>query len=214
MKNNSIIHIGTSGWQYDHWQGPFYPEQLPKQSFLAHYGQQFQTVEINNTFYQLPAAKTLANWQALVPDDFVFAVKASRYITHMKKLKDPQKAIANFFERIPALGHKLGPILFQLPPNWKFNAGRLQDFLAALPRQHRYAFELRAPGWLNDHAYQLLADYNVALCIYDFDGRLSPKKVTADFVYIRLHGPEAKYQGKYNPETLSGWADAISSWMS
>ena len=122
MKENSHIHIGTSGWHYDHWQGPFYPEHLAKSDFLAFYQKHFQTVEINNSFYHLPAEKTLREWRDKVPPGFVFAVKGSRYITHMKKLKEPQQSVQRFLDRVQILGDRLGPILFQLPPRWHFNA--------------------------------------------------------------------------------------------
>lgn len=207
------MHIGTSGWHYEHWEGPFYPEDVAKGDYLTYYCQHLQTVEVNNSFYQLPKAKTLRAWRETVPEGFVFAVKASRYITHMKKLKDPEKPVTNFIERVEALGNMLGPILFQLPPNWHFNGNRLAAFLDVLPPDHRYAFELRDPDWINDQAYALLEAHNAAFCIYDFHGRQSPKQVTADFVYVRLHGPHDAYQGKYDTEALSGWAGAFSAWL-
>jgi len=212
MNNKGLIHIGTSGWHYDHWRGPFYPEDLAKKEFLAFYRQQFHTVEINNSFYQLPSEKTLAEWRDSVPVEFIFAVKGSRYITHMKKLKDPRQSVPPLLERIQVLGDRLGPILFQLPPRWHFNEERLQAFLESLPSDYRYALELRDPSWLNKEAYRLLSKYGAAFCIYEFAGRLSPKEVTADFVYIRLHGPGDAYQGRYDRQTLAGWAGAISAW--
>jgi uncharacterized protein YecE (DUF72 family) len=209
----SNLHIGTSGWHYEHWEGPFYPKDIAKSGYLAYYVQHLQTVEINNTFYQLPDTATLRTWRETVPEDFTFAVKASRYITHMKKLKDPQEPVPNFLERIDVLGDTLGPILFQLPPNWYFNGERLEAFLETLPSGYRYTFELRDPDWINDEAYALLEAHNAAFCIYDFHGRQSPKMVTADFVYVRLHGPYEAYRGKYDTETLSGWAGAVSTWL-
>jgi uncharacterized protein YecE (DUF72 family) len=207
------IHIGTSGWHYEHWEGPFYPDTVAKRDYLAYYIKHLSTVEVNNTFYQLPEEGTLINWRDTVPEDFVFAVKASRYITHMKKLKDPQEPVTTFLGRIDALGDNLGPILFQLPPRWYFNRERLASFLEVLPSGQRYAFELRDPDWLNEQAYQILAEHNAALCIYDFKGRQAPKKVTADFVYVRLHGPNGAYQGKYSAEALTGWAEDMSRWQ-
>jgi uncharacterized protein YecE (DUF72 family) len=209
----ATIHIGTSGWHYEHWEGPFYPEGIAKGDYLDYYVERLRTVEINNTFYQLPEEKTLRNWRETVPERFVFAVKASRYITHMKKLKDPEEPVATFLGRIELLGDRLGPILFQLPPNWRFNGKRLATFLEELPARHRYTFELRDPSWLNDEAYEVLEAHNSALCLYDFHGRQSPKKVTADFVYVRLHGPYGAYRGKYSVETLAGWAGAFSAWL-
>lgn len=206
------IHIGTSGWHYKHWEGVFYPEGLATESWLGYYLEHLETVEINNTFYQLPKETTLSKWRESVPEGFVFAVKASRYITHMKKLKDPQNSVNTFLSRIETLGPNLGPILFQLPPNWHFNGERLNAFLDVLPPCRRYAFELRDPDWLNEEAYAILEEHDAAFCIYDFHGRQSPKQVTADFVYVRLHGPYGPYRGKYDAETLAGWAGAISAW--
>jgi uncharacterized protein YecE (DUF72 family) len=206
------IHVGTSGWHYQHWRGPFYPEDISDGEMLAFYTGRLQTVEINNTFYQLPERETLATWRETVPKGFLFAVKANRYITHMKKLKDPEEPVDRFLSRITALGDHLGPILFQLPPNWHFNAGRLRSFLEILPPHHRYAFELRDPDWVCPEAYQILAEHEAAFCIYDFHGRQSPTEVTADFVYVRLHGPYDAYRGKYDTETLSGWAGAFATW--
>jgi uncharacterized protein YecE (DUF72 family) len=205
--------IGTSGWHYKYWRGPFYPEDLALEGFLEYYAGRFQTVEINNSFYQLPQEKTLRQWRQAVPENFIFAVKASRFITHMKKLKDPQPALATFLERVKSLGEKLGPILFQLPPRWRFNPARLDDFLKALPREYRYTMEFRDPSWLNDRTYAALSEHRVAFCIYDFAGFLSPMEVTANFVYLRLHGPEGPYQGQYQTRILAGWSQAISGWL-
>lgn len=212
MGRETGIRIGTSGWHYDHWSGPFYPEDLRKDEFLDYYAGQFQSVEINNSFYRLPSEKTLVRWREGVPDGFIFAVKASRYITHMKKLKDPQEPVSNFVQRVKLLGGKLGPILFQLPPRWNVNAKRLQSFLEVLPQGYRYAFEFRDPSWFDAGVYELLKGHGSAFCMYDFDRRLSPKEVTADFVYVRFHGPEGPYQGQYDTETLAGWAGAFSTW--
>jgi uncharacterized protein YecE (DUF72 family) len=206
------IHIGTSGWHYDHWRGPFYPNDLGPEGFLQFYASRFHTVEINNSFYQLPTEPALSAWRATVPPGFVFAIKGSRFITHMKKLKDPERSLAPFLERVALLEASLGPILFQLPPRWHFNADRLAAFLTALPGARRYTLELRDLSWINDRTLNLLAWHNVAFCIYELDGYLSPKETTADFVYIRLHGPGGPYQGCYGAQTLSGWAGAISAW--
>jgi uncharacterized protein YecE (DUF72 family) len=206
------IYIGTSGWHYEHWLGPFYPEELSSDQWLSYYAGRFHSVEINNTFYQLPDKETFTTWRERVPADFIFSVKASRYITHMKKLKDPQQPLTKFFNNVEELGDKLGPILFQLPPNWHFNEQRLAGFLDALPQGYRYVFEFRDPSWFDQRAYELLARHNAAFCIYDLNGRLSPKKITADHVYVRLHGPGPPYQGKYDIQTLSGWAGAFSAW--
>lgn len=208
----SEIHIGTSGWNYDHWRGPFYPEELPTHQWLDYYSERFHTVEVNNTFYQLPKKSTFRQWREASPAGFIFAVKASRYITHMKKLKEPKESLCNFLENVRLLEDKLGPILFQLPPNWKFNEERLAAFLELLPDEFQYTFEFRDQRWINDRACQLLREKNIALCIYELAGYLSPGEVTADLVYLRLHGPGDKYQGKYNDETLGKWAETFRQW--
>lgn len=211
MKDKSI-HIGTSGWNYKHWKGSFYPEDLSSGEWLNFYAKHLHTVEINNTFYRLPEKKILAKWLDMVSPQFIFAVKASRYITHMKKLKDPVQGLENFLPRIKALRDKLGPILFQLPPHWHLNLERLKSFLQALPREFRYTFEFRDSSWWMDEVYDLLENQGAAFCIFELAGQLSPKQVTADFVYVRLHGPGDAYQGKYDNRALAGWAGAFSSW--
>jgi uncharacterized protein YecE (DUF72 family) len=213
MINPGEIHIGTSGWHYDHWKGPFYPDNTAAEEMLPYYVTHFHTVEINNSFYQLPNKATLEHWKKTVPADFIFALKGSRYITHMKKLKDPSQGVPPLLEVASVLGEKLGPLLFQLPPRWRMNGERLDAFLEFLPRDFRYAFEFRDPSWFTDHTYKALAKRGAAFCIYHLAGRLSPKEVTADFVYVRLHGPEGAYQGQYDGKTLSGWAGAFSTWL-
>jgi uncharacterized protein YecE (DUF72 family) len=212
MKERGYIHIGTSGWHYEHWKGHFYPENLSSSDVLDYYLQYFHTVEINNTFYQLPNEQTFVNWFNKVPDDFIFAVKASRYITHMKKLKEAERTLAPLLERVKILGKKMGPILFQLPPRWNFNLDRLNAFLQALPSGHRYAIEFRDSRWLTDKTYEALAEHQVAFCIYDFNGLLSPREVTADLIYLRLHGPDGPYKGCYDTHFLAGWAGAFATW--
>lgn len=208
------ILTGTSGWHYGHWAGPFYPHDLPHAEWLDFYMQRFGTVEINNTFYRLPEKDVLREWRDRVGKDFVFSIKASRYITHMKKLKDPPKSLEKFFSRIGALGDSGGPVLFQLPGRFRFNAGRLEAFLEALPGGRRYAFEFRDRSWENDETYRMLSDRGTALCVYDMEGRTSPREVTGDFVYVRLHGPGRAYEGSYDAKALSGWAGAFSTWAS
>ncbi|MFO8058387.1 MAG: DUF72 domain-containing protein [bacterium] len=212
MAKKGKARIGTSGWHYDHWGGTFYPEDIPKKRFLDYYRQCFDSAEINNSFYQLPSEKTLAGWRDAVPEGFVFAVKGSRYTTHMKKLKDPQQSTDKLFDRIGALGGKLGPVLFQLPPKWGFNRERLEEFLENMPEHFRLAFEFRDRSWYNETTYKLLRDHNAAFCIYELDGHVSPLQVTSDFVYIRLHGPEGPYEGSYSKKVLSRWADRIKEW--
>lgn len=207
------IHIGTSGWHYTHWKGSFYPQDLPERDFLAFYGRHFQTAEINNTFYRLPDTKTIGGWLDQTAKDFLFSVKASRYITHMKKLKDPQEPLAAFLGAVTALKRKLGPILFQLPPRWHFNPERLQTFLELLPGNYRYVFEFRDESWFRAECYDILSRHQAAFCLYELAGRLSPKEITADFIYVRLHGPGGAYKGQYDASALSGWAGAFSAWL-
>ena len=181
------------------------------QFYLGH----FDTVEINNSFYRLPSASTFDNWRRLAPPDFCFAVKASRYLTHMKKLKDPAPALQRFLPLVELLGDKLGPILFQLPPRWSCNTGRLEEFLGTLPDRYRYSFECRDPSWHVPEVYELLAHYNAAFCIYELAGFRSPIRLTADFTYVRLHGPTNKaYQGSYAPAALRVWSNRIRKWRS
>ena len=207
------IRIGTSGWHYKHWLGAFYPERLPASKMLGFYLQRFDAVEINNTFYKLPRVEMLRAWRDATPPDFCFAVKGSRFITHNKKLKDPENAIENILPRVvEGLGAKLGPVLWQLPPKWKQNVERLEEFLAVLPRELRYAFEFRHESWITGETLAVLRRYNAAFCIYELAGYHSPIEITADWAYVRLHGPEGKYQGSYPRATLRCWADRIADW--
>lgn len=208
----SVIRIGTSGWHYKHWRGPFYPTDLPASEMFAFYMEHFDTVEINNSFYHLPSAETFVSWKEAAPKGFLFAVKGSRFITHMKKLSDPETSVEKFVERITHLGRKLGPILWQLPPHWQVNPQRLDEFLAAIPRRFRSAFELRDPSWFNEEVNAVLRKHRAAFCIYDFDRRQSPRTVTVDFVYVRLHGPEGKYAGSYSDAALRDWARQFRAW--
>jgi uncharacterized protein YecE (DUF72 family) len=180
---------------------------------LEFYFQRFDTVEINNSFYRLPSEAAFDAWQAATPADFCFAVKASRYITHMKKLKDPEPALEKFLPRAERLGPKLGPVLFQLPPWWEVNPERLESFLSVLPRTHLYAFEFRNPGWHCTQIRGILRRHNAAFCLYELSGFQSEFVLTADWTYIRLHGPGGAYQGCYHLSALQAWADRISHWL-
>jgi uncharacterized protein YecE (DUF72 family) len=207
------IHIGTSGWHYKHWLGTFYPEGTKQSEQFAYYLQHFDTVEINNSFYKLPTRETFSKWKASVPDNFIFVVKANRFITHMKKLSDPAESLTRFMANVSALGARLGPILFQLPPGWKLNLERFDEFLQALPPRHRYVFEFRNASWYTDEIYALLRQHNCAFCIYELAGHTTPLAVTADFVYVRLHGPGTdKYQGSYTEAALKEWARRCKAW--
>ncbi|MDZ7748814.1 MAG: DUF72 domain-containing protein [Halofilum sp. (in: g-proteobacteria)] len=206
------LHVGTSGWSYPHWSGPFYPQDLPERDWLGYYARRFTSVEINNSFYRLPATSTLESWRDTVPAGFEFAVKASRYVTHMKKLKDPEDTMPGLLARMERLGDRLGPVLLQLPPHWRCNPERLRAFLEALPPAHRYAFELRDPSWFDERVFELLARFDAAFCVYDLAGTQSPVAVTAGFAYVRLHGPGDAYQGSYTDAALRGWADTFAGW--
>ena len=207
------VRIGASGWHYKHWRGPFYAAKLPAAQMLPYYLRHFDTVEINNSFYKLPSEETFAAWRDATPSDFRFAVKASRFITHNKKLKDPENAIDNLLPRAAHLESKLGPVLFQLPPRWRANVERLENLLQILPRDVRYAFEFRELSWMSAEVDSVLTKFNAAFCIYELAGYHSSLTLTADFTYVRLHGPEAgKYQGSYSETKLRTWARQIESW--
>ena len=206
------VRIGTSGWHYKHWLGPFYPADLKVKDMLSWYVERFDTVELNNSFYHLPTPQTFTAWRGATPSAFRFAVKGSRYITHRKKLKDPAQAIERFMDPVESLGDKLGPVLFQLPPRWSCNVDRLNAFLDALPPSHRYTFEFRDPSWHDAAVYRTLRRHNAAFCFYELDGFEAPYELTADFVYVRLHGPGRKYQGDYSAKQLRDWAQRIADW--
>jgi uncharacterized protein YecE (DUF72 family) len=202
------VRIGCSGWQYRHWRGNFYPADLPAARWLEHYAREFDTVEINNTFYRLPEAETFAAWRRRAPAAFIYAVKASRFLTHMKKLKDPEEPLDRLFTRAARLGRAFGPVLYQLPPHWSVNVERLERFLAALPPRRRHAIEFREPSWYRDDVFALLEKRGVALCVHDMPGSASGRIAVGPFVYARFHGT-SKYSGSYNDMTIDAWAE----WM-
>jgi uncharacterized protein YecE (DUF72 family) len=208
------VHIGTSGWHYKHWVGTFYPDHWPASKMLAFYQERFDTVELNNSFYRLPPESGLEHWRASTPANFCFAVKGSRYLTHMKKLKDPQAGLEKFFARADLLKEKLGPVLFQLPPNLPVNVERLAQFLDALPDWHHYTLEFRNETWNTKEVFDVLHRHNAAYCAFDLAGYQSPVEITADFAYVRLHGPGGKYQGSYDDAALETWAARIREWRS
>ena len=207
------VHVGTSGWQYDDWTGAFYPEGTATGEMLSRYAEHFDTVEINNSFYQLPRRDTVKRWMADVPREFRFCVKASRYLTHMKKLKDPKQGLDKFFHAIEPLEDRLAVILFQLPPTWGVNPDRLEAFRASLPNQYHSTFEFRDRSWFCQTVYGVLRRRGAALWFYDIHGFASPEVSTADFIYVRLHGPGKKaYEGSYDGRTLAGLARKIGRW--
>jgi uncharacterized protein YecE (DUF72 family) len=206
------IEIGTSGWHYGSWRGPFYPKEVKVREQLAYYATRFPTTEINNSFYRLPTAKAVAEWRATVPENFVFAWKASRYITHFRRLKDCEDSIKLCFGRMDGLGPAFGPVLFQLPPQFHADRERLAGFLKLLPPGRRLAFEFRHASWYSSTIFDVLRDHNAALCISDHAAAPSPFETTADFVYLRGHGPSGRYKGAYSDDTLGEWAKSIRHW--
>jgi uncharacterized protein YecE (DUF72 family) len=208
------IWIGASGWHYKHWLGTFYPPKTTARGMFDYYLRYFDTVELNNTFYRLPGQSAVRAWREQTPANFRFAIKGSRFITHMEKLKDPEASIARFSERIDILGKKAGPVLFQLPPGWPVDTERLDRFLAALPRDYRYAFEFRNETWNSEETLAILRRYGAGYCIFDLAGYQTPLITTSNLVYVRLHGPGGKYQGDYPKRTLEQWARRIAEWSS
>ena len=211
---NRKVWIGCSGYAYNHWRGVFYPQDTPTTHWLSHYVRFFPTVELNNTYYTLPGPKTFEGWRNNSPDGFIYAVKANRFITHMKKLKDPHEPLARMFERTALLGPKLGPILYQLPPRWRYNAERLDTFLNALPRGMRHSIEIREPTWLNDDFFSRLERAEVAYCIASLPQYQTPLATTTQFVYIRFHGSGHMYYYYYPTDELRYWRDVILRFVS
>jgi len=209
-RDNATIRVGTSGWHYGHWAGTFYPESLPKKAWLDHYASHFDTVELNNTFYHLPRETTVANWATQSPKGFLFAVKASRYITHIKRLKDTGDALQLLHERVTPLKRKLGPILFQLPPSMRKDLALLEDFAGGLPASVLNVFEFRHKSWFSDDLFELMERLGLAFCVHDWATVHTPRVRTGDIVYIRFHGPTGRYGGCYSDEDLAGWAEWIS----
>ena len=205
--------IGTSGFSYAHWRGLFYPRNLRTKDWLPFYMKQFDTVEINSTFYRLPEKEAFMHWESAAPEGFVYAVKAGRFITHLKKLKEPGKSLKVFMERASFLKDTLGPILFQLPPNWGRNTERLEEFVESLPPSRRFAFEFRDSSWFNEEVYAILRKRGIALCIYHMVDFTTPFEVTAPFVYLRFHGRGALYGGRYSRSFLREWADLIRGYL-
>ena len=203
-------YIGCSGWHYDHWRGLYYPEGLSKPKWLQFYARQFTTVELNNSFYRLPSEKAFTTWRESTPDDFVFAVKVSRFITHIKRLKNLDSAVETFLSRAVLLGQKLGPLLYQLPPNMKRNDEVLESFLSSLPQDYRHVVEFRHKSWIDDTVFDILRRYNVGLCVFDMPDFSCPLVATSDFAYVRFHGSEGLYYSCYSDEELSQWAQSIA----
>jgi uncharacterized protein YecE (DUF72 family) len=214
---NCNIRIGTSGWHYGHWAGPFYPADLPKDKWLQYYAQHFDTVELNNTFYHLPKEQSLKRWRTITPKNFVYAVKASRYITHIKKLKDVSEELTRFLDLAALLGRKLGPVLYQLPPSLHKDLDRLESFIELLPKKGTAVFEFRHESWYCEDTYKLLRKFNVGFCIHavarpswpclhGLEARATPRVITSDIIYVRFHGTTGRYSGCYSKSMLANWA--------
>ena len=208
-KTGTEIRVGTSGWLYFHWQGRFYPDDLPKTKWFQYYSNIFDTVELNSTFYHLPKKETVQNWRKNSLKNFLYAVKASRFITHIKRLKDVEEPVKTFYETVALLKGKLGPVLFQLPPSMKQNLKLLEFFLELLPRKPKFVFEFRNESWFSKDTYKLLEKFNAAFCIHDLFGNESPRIQTSDTIYIRFHGTSGRYEGNYSEKKLADWAKWI-----
>lgn len=202
--------IGTSGWHYEHWIERFYPRGLPKSAWLDFYSQSFSTVEINSSFYRLPSEVAFEKWRESSPMDFIFAVKVSRFITHIKRLKDAAEPVATFLGRASRLDGKLGPLLYQLPPQMKRNDERLEEFLRILSADARHVFEFRNRSWFDDDVFALLRRYGIGFCVYDMPDFTTPVVATTDFAYVRFHGAGEMYGGCYPDDHLETWAERIA----
>jgi uncharacterized protein YecE (DUF72 family) len=197
------VLVGTSGYSYKEWKGPFYPKEVPAKDFLRYYAERFPTVEINNTFYRMPTAKLTQGWAGEVPEGFAFAVKAPQRITHIAKLKDAGKTVAAFVAAVREMGTRLGPLLFQLPPFLRKDAARLAEFLAEAPAGVRMAFEFRHASWFDDEVWATLRAHGAALCVAEGETLESPLVATADWGYVRLR------RDAYPDDVLSAWATKI-----
>lgn len=208
-------YVGCSGWNYKDWRGLVYPETLPQRRWFAYYATLFDTVEINNTFYRLPSASTAEAWAAQAPAGFVYAVKLGQFGSHRMKLRDAATWLPNHLDRVERLGAHLGPTLVHLPPRWRRNPERLEEFLSVAPSRLRWAVEVRDPSWLHDDVFELLRRHGAALCIHDLLPQ-HPWIRTADWTYVRFHGPDAlnaRYRGRYGPERLEPVAERLDAWL-
>jgi uncharacterized protein YecE (DUF72 family) len=213
------LRIGCSGWNYRTWRGTFYPAELPPARWLAYYATTFDTVEANGTFYRLPSGETFAAWATQTPPGFVMAVKASRFLTHLKRLREPEEPLHRLLDRARQLGSRLGPILYQLPPQMRFDLDRLASFLALLPsrppgpsrRRLRHVVEFREPSWYREETFALLRRHQVALCLHDKRGAECDGPVVGPIVYVRFHGTSGHYQGSYGPAALERWATRLAA---
>jgi uncharacterized protein YecE (DUF72 family) len=207
------IFIGTSGWSYKSWRGPFFPDEVMVKHHLQFYATQFDSAELNGVFYRTPTLAAVRGWRDNTPDDFVFAWKASKFITHWKRLSDKSRnSLALIEQRLKVLGPKAGPVLFQLPPQFTANPERLNSFVKLVPKRWRVAFEFRDDSWYCAEVFKLLRKHDIALCISDHADAPAPWRVTAPFVYVRGHGPTGLYKGHYSDKALHKWARKIRAW--
>lgn len=206
------VRIGTSGWEYAHWRGSFYPSDLPRDRWLEFYADRFDTVELNASFYRLPDAATFERWGKRTPEGFRFAVKASRYLTHIRRLRDPAEPLARLRVRASRLANRLGPTLYQLPPRWRPNPERLERFLEAIGGEQGHVIEFRDARWYRPAIIAMLERSGASLCLHDMQGSASPIHPVGPLVYLRFHGAGERYGGSYSPQRLSAWADRIAGW--
>lgn len=204
------VYVGTSGWQYRDWRGPFYPADLAQNRWLEHYADRFATVEVNNTFYRLPERSTFEEWAARTPADFVFAMKASRFLTHIRRLREPAEPVGRMLDHARGLKRKLGPVLLQLPPNLAADAARLKETLARFPRSIPIAFEPRHDSWFTDEIYDVLGARNAALCLTDRLGKRGPVVRTANWYFLRFHEGTAGPHPCYGDRALAGWIERLA----
>ncbi len=207
--------MGCSGWHYGDWRGVVYPAELPPRQWFSHYATLFDTVELNATFYRLPAPDIVRGWRDQAPPGFLYAVKLGSYASHRKKLRDPEQWLSNHLDRVRRLGDTLGPTLVQLPPRWRRNVERLSRFLAMIPPAQRWAVEIRDPSWLHDDVLATLRRHRVALCLHDLVPD-HPLELTAGWTYLRFHGPDAlrdRYRGAYGPDRLGPLAEQARAWL-
>lgn len=205
-----IFRVGCSGWSYRHWRGDFYPAGLRQQSWLEHYATRFDTVELNSSFYRLPAASVVQSWANRVPGEFQFAIKASRLITHFHRLSDCAAEVETFHERFAALGSALGPMVYQLPPSLERDDRLLQGFLSLLPADNVHAFEFRHASWFVEPVFAILRRHSASVVISDLAGQSTPVVATAPDAYVRMHGPSTVYASSYGPELLEDWVERLS----
>jgi uncharacterized protein YecE (DUF72 family) len=201
------IRIGCSGWNYRHWRERFYPKGLPQRLWFDFYAGHFDTVEINNSFYRLPKAETFEAWRAQAPPGFCYAVKANRFLTQAKKLKDCAEPLARMMRPFRALGDRLGPVLYQLPPRFRINLDRLEEFLELAPADVTNVFEFRDPSWYSDETRALLERYGASFCVHDMPGSATERIAVGRAAYVRLHGSAGKYWGRYPDKALLDWTD-------